>query len=104
MLALCIYSTTIFRLAVLEIRVVSVQIDIFMTANHCSRRNVTIMWSNRSVFFVSFFALQEVPDENYDLPYSQTETNGDAVMIKMEMPNREETSFPKEKWKSFWGK
>lgn len=62
------------------------------------------MWSNFIVFSFSFACLQEVPDENYDLPYSQTETNGDAVMIKMEMPNREESSFPKEKWKTFWGK
>lgn len=48
--------------------------------------------------------MQEVPDENYDLPYNQTETNGDAVMIKMDVPNREEPSFPKEKWKSLIGK
>ncbi|XP_055304599.1 phosphatidylcholine:ceramide cholinephosphotransferase 1-like isoform X2 [Sitodiplosis mosellana] len=43
---------------------------------------------------------KEVPDENYDLPYNQNETNGDAVMIKMDVPNREEPSFPKEKWKT----
>lgn len=54
-------------------------------------------------FFLIFY-LQEVPDENYDLPYNQTETNGDAVMIKMDVPNREEPSFPKEKWKSLIGK
>lgn len=56
--------------------------------------------------FNNFFLLllQEVPDENYDLPYNQTETNGDAVMIKMDVPNRDEPSFPKEKWKSLIGK
>lgn len=49
--------------------------------------------------------MQEVPDENYDLPYNQNETNGDAVMIKMDVPSsREEPSFPKEKWKTFIGK
>lgn len=53
---------------------------------------------------IHFLSLQEVPDENYDLPYNQTETNGDAVMIKMDVPNREEPSFPKEKWKSLIGK
>lgn len=51
-----------------------------------------------------FCHLQEVPDENYDLPYNQNETNGDAVMIKMDVPNREEPSFPKEKWKTLMGK
>lgn len=55
-------------------------------------------------FVLCFVLLQEVPDENYDLPYNQTETNGDAVMIKMDVPNREEPSFPKEKWKSLIGK
>lgn len=54
--------------------------------------------------FFSLIFLQEVPDENYDLPYNQTETNGDAVMIKMDVPNREEPSFPKEKWKTLIGK
>lgn len=50
------------------------------------------------------FQLQEVPDENFDLPYNQNETNGDAVMIKMDGPGKEEPSFPKEKWKTFIGK
>lgn len=50
------------------------------------------------------FHLQEVPDENFDLPYNQNETNGDAVMIKMDGPGKEEPSFPKEKWKTFIGK
>lgn len=48
--------------------------------------------------------LQEVPDDNYDLPYNQNETNGDAVMIKMDVPSREEPNFPKEKWKTLIGK
>lgn len=56
---------------------------------------------NRIIYI--FFDLQEVPDENYDLPYHQSETNGDAVMIKMDVPGREEPSFPKEKWKTFIG-
>lgn len=51
----------------------------------------------------SFCEFQEVPDENYDLPYHQNDTNGDAVMIKMDVPGREEPSFPKEKWKTFIG-
>lgn len=55
------------------------------------------------IFYSLFLSLQEVPDENYDLPYNQTETNGDAVMIKMDVPSREEPSFPKEKWKTFLG-
>lgn len=53
--------------------------------------------------FLFNFCLQEVPDENYDLPYNQNETNGDAVMIKMDVPSREEPSFPKEKWKTLTG-
>lgn len=56
------------------------------------------------IFYSLFLSLQEVPDENYDLPYNQNETNGDAVMIKMDVPSREEPSFPKEKWKTFIGK
>lgn len=57
-----------------------------------------------SDIFMFFSTFQEVPDENYDLPYHhQNDTNGDAVMIKMDVPGREEPSFPKEKWKTFIG-
>lgn len=50
-----------------------------------------------------FSDFQEVPDDNYDLPYHQNDANGDTVMIKMDVPGREEPSFPKEKWKTFIG-
>lgn len=46
---------------------------------------------------------QEVPEENYDLPYHHQNDNGEAVMIKIDVPVplREEPRFPKEIWKTF---
>ncbi len=54
----------------------------------------------------SFYHFQEVPDDNYDLPYHHQNDNGEAVMIKIDVPVplREEPRFPKEKWKTFIGK
>lgn len=45
---------------------------------------------------------EEVPDESYSLPYHQTNP-GDAVTIKIDtpVPLRDETNYPKEKWKTF---
>lgn len=53
-----------------------------------------------------FVFFQEVPDDNYDLPYHHQNDNGEAVMIKIDVPVplREEPRFPKEKWKTFIGK
>lgn len=53
-----------------------------------------------------FEYFQEVPDDNYDLPYHHHNDNGEAVMIKIDVPVplREEPRFPKEKWKTFIGK
>lgn len=50
-----------------------------------------------------FNSLQEVPEENYDLPYHLQNDNGEAVMIKIDVPVplREEPRFPKEIWKTF---
>ncbi|XP_037909504.1 phosphatidylcholine:ceramide cholinephosphotransferase 1-like isoform X3 [Hermetia illucens] len=47
----------------------------------------------------------EVPEENYNLPYHQTNNvvPGEAVTVKIDVPVplREEPKFPKEKWKTF---
>ncbi|KAJ6647416.1 Phosphatidylcholine:ceramide cholinephosphotransferase 2 [Pseudolycoriella hygida] len=46
---------------------------------------------------------EEVPDDNYDLPYHHQSDNGEAVILKIDVPVplREEPRFPKEKWKTF---
>lgn len=53
-----------------------------------------------------YIRLQEVPEDNYDLPYHHHHNHpadaGEAVMIKIDasMPLREEPRYPKEKWKT----
>lgn len=61
----------------------------------------------RRTFFIAnneiCLYFQEVPEENYDLPYHLQNDNGEAVMIKIDVPVplREEPRFPKEIWKTF---
>lgn len=63
---------------------------------------MTTWCTNNKIFKINF---QEVPDDNYDLPYHHQNDNGEAVMIKIDVPVplREEPRFPKEKWKTFIG-
>lgn len=78
--------------------------NFFTKYQTCSRCFCVVRhWTNGVFRFYLFCISQEVPDENYDLPYHQNDTNGDAVMIKMDVPGREEPSYPKEKWKTFIG-